>query len=497
MAYVHQWFNGRKKNLLADFIVGTIDQLLLMALKQKHVMLRHLGLAGKVIIIDECHAYDAYMSQYLKMALRWLGAYGTPVIVLSATLPIEKRREVIGAYLDNENITGEWTQNLSYPLITYTDGNKVTCLSVKPDGNNVTVAVKRLETERIADNLEELLSGGGCAGVIMDTVRRAQNMARILRERFGADIVQLIHSRFIAADRIDKEKELRGILGKEGIKRPKGSEKLIVVGTQVLEQSLDIDFDVMITDIAPMDLLLQRLGRLHRHNRSRPDKLRNPVCFITGIDEDDFEEGIDRVYHKYLLMRTRDLLDIRDRDVKISLPKDIAPLVNAVYDSNAKQTKEKEDFENKIKEKERAANTFRIRKPLRKPDKTLEDWLSTDVDDNRGEASVRDSHDSIEVLVIKESNHEFHMVNGTKLPKTGLDDELAACLARQRVAFPSMLSRKGTIEELESITKRHVPFWQNSPWLSGELFLILDENNAATLCGRKITYNEQDGLYID
>ena len=496
-AYVHEWFNGRKTAMLANFVVGTIDQLLLMALKQKHVMLRHLGLAGKVVIIDECHAYDAYMNHYLKMALTWLGEYGVPVIVLSATLPADKRRELVGAYLGKDNITGDWATKREYPLITYSDGDEIKSCVIGADGIGRDVLLERLEFDAIADKLEELLSEGGCAGVIMDTVHRAQLAASRLRERFGDSTVMLIHSRFIIPDRMEKERVLRDKLGKDCEDRPK---KLVVVGTQVLEQSLDIDFDVMITDIAPMDLLLQRIGRLHRHSEhdsNRSAKLCKPMCFITGIVDEEFERGIDRVYDKHLLIRTRDLLN--SLDGKVTLPGDIAHLVNDTYDKTIPQTPEKENWEKNLKEKENKAESFRIGAPMKKPNKTIVDWLRTSVDDDekKGEASVRDSYDSVEVLVVKKTVDGFSKLDGESIPATELDDKNAWELARQSVSLPIELSNMATIDELRKSTNTHGSIWQSSPWITGELFLILDDNGETELCGHKVKYTNMDGLQIE
>ena len=108
---------------------------------------------------------------------------------------------------------------------------------------------------------------------------------------------------------------------------PVRRDGLIVVGTQVLEQSLDIDFDVMVTELCPMDLLLQRIGRLHRHTwRSRPQPMQAAVCAVLDTGEDAFDEGSAAVYGKWLLWRTRELLP-----QTIRLPEEISPLVQQVY----------------------------------------------------------------------------------------------------------------------------------------------------------------------
>lgn len=129
---MNSYFAGNKLSILDDFTVGTIDQLLLMALKQKHLMLRHLGFSNKVVIIDEAHAYSTYMNIYLDQALKWLGSYKVPVIILSATLPLKRRNELIKAYLLGQNKKSkdiekpmDFETEKSYPLLSFTDGNKI------------------------------------------------------------------------------------------------------------------------------------------------------------------------------------------------------------------------------------------------------------------------------------------------------------------------------------------------------------------------------------
>jgi len=317
---VNQWFAGRKTSSLDDFVVGTIDQFLMLSLKQKHLFLRHLGFSKKVVIIDEVHAYDTYMSQYLKESITWMGAYGVPVILLSATLPADKRQEIIFAYMrgkrrlpiaERESLK-VMLKTRSYPLITYTDGDEVKIEEHFEKIDDKNVKIKSIDEENLISEIENLISDGGIVGIIVNTVKRGQKFARILSEYFGDDMVLLLHSGFISTERIKKENELLSMIGKNA-NRPK---KKIIIGTQVIEQSLDMDFDVLISDLSPIDLLIQRLGRLHRHINDRPYKLAEPKMFILGKNDGyEFEEGTRSVYSEYILMRTQYFLDKYDLEI--------------------------------------------------------------------------------------------------------------------------------------------------------------------------------------
>jgi len=515
---VHDWLSGRKKGILADFVIGTIDQVLMGGLKQKHLALRHLGLANKVIILDECHAYDAYMSQYLYKVLNWLGAYNVQVVVLSATLPGDKRKQLIDAYLNKdypqfdvveESILPDWATTYDYPIITYTSNNMVFQKNVNASRRNQYVEVNKIKTdEEIIPLLEKLLSEGGCAGIIVNTVKRAQRITGELRKIFGEENVLLLHSHFIAVDRAIKEKELFEKLGAKG-KRP---DKCIVVGTQVFEQSCDIDFDVLITDICPMDLLIQRIGRLHRHLRKRPTQLLKPQCFVIVDKLNEFDVGSELIYGKYLLMNTFSLLPSQ-----MKLPDDIPKLVQKTYDDkgvlispelqeeykNAK-AKQKRILDDKISR----AEDFQISSPYKRSSNLI-GWLDSLVKDDpsgkRGEATVRDIENTIEVLVVQKKNKELFILpwhpkfGGQKVPNDMPPPvDLARAIAECSIQLPRELCWQidNTISELERISLLELWAWQQSPWLKGELFLVLDKDLSAELCGYRLQYDKFYGLLL-
>lgn len=520
---VHQWFEGSKKSLLADFVVGTIDQFLLAALRQRHVMLRHLGLFGKVVILDECHAYDAYMNQYLDRALRWMGIYHVPVIILSATLPAARRAQLVQAYLGGDGLTMSkaqrrnreripapaWTKSRGYPLVTWTDGQQVHQHEIPLFGSSLEVALEPLAREDLTARLKALLVNGGYAGVIVNTVSRAQAIYQELAETFGAAQVTLAHARFIAPDRIRTETRLLGMLGKSMGSQPRSGTH-IVVGTQVIEQSLDLDFDVLVSDLCPMDLLLQRMGRLHRHERSRPLELTAPRCLILGLQEEGFEPGALAIYKAYPLLRTKALLP----EHSLRLPEDIPRLVQDVYDLDVCLPNEPPGYEQaqsewlKLLEKQRSqAGAYLLKSPFLED--ILNDWLINTPLEAAGEASVRDSAESLEVLVVvKNQDGLLSPLPWVDFPagKRRLDpllvpgEEAARYLARQSLRLPYALCHAGiihrSIEELEA-SNQPIAAWQDSPWLKGQLFLLLDAELRVSLCGIDLLYDKNRGLLIE
>ncbi|MBT1182145.1 CRISPR-associated endonuclease Cas3'' [Bifidobacterium sp. CP2] len=596
---VSEWMWGRKKGVLANFLVCTVDQVLMGALQMKHVVLRQLALANKVVVIDECHAYDAYMQEYLKRILEWLGGFRTPVILLSATLPERQRKEMAEAYLRGRE-SGEranapsptqdggvkrsaryrrrsrsrfgavasranavdggssvvvasgsgTTCDEAYPLITYSSGDRLRMQAVEPSGRTLRVTCRLMsdDDDSLTVLLDGLLRDGGCIGVICDTVPRAQHVEALLSERYGNDWIRLTHARFMDMDRMDNERELRELLGpRSTLANGRRPERLIVVGTQVLEQSLDIDFDALITDIAPVDLLMQRLGRVHRHVRGagqqdRPIPLRAASCHIRGIAEWDagiprFDGGVQTVYEEASLLETLGVLglDVPGASMEASLPKDIASTVRIAYREHAEETIPKtwrESYAKAVasrtdrqeKKRERARH-YRI-KSLRSmigEEETLVDWFKTtaidDTDDDKGQRAVRDTQETVEVMLLRRRDDSIRLLPwvgdarhgiepGAEVPTNSVpDDRLALLISQCSVRLPIAMSGyggkgiDGLIKELELGCVDETMVWRDSPWLAGKLAVFLEEEAdgglRTSLNGYVVRYDRRAGLYVE
>ncbi|MFJ8676392.1 type I-E CRISPR-associated protein Cse1/CasA [Streptomyces sp. NPDC093589] len=521
----HQWLRGRKKGLLASFTVGTIDQVLFGGLKSRHLALRHLALAGKVVIIDEVHAYDAYMSTYLERVLEWLAAYKVPVILLSATLPAARRHALAEAYAGTGAGAGVDLRADAYPLLTAVAPGKEPLTAQPPaaSGRGTDIVLEPLDDDLLSlgERLERELAGGGCALVVRNTVDRVLEAAERLRERFGADRVTVAHSRFVAADRASKDRDLRDRFGPDGA-RPTGPH--VVVASQVVEQSLDIDFDLLVTDLAPVDLMLQRMGRVHRHSRQRPAQLRIARCLVTGVDwRSDPPEPIRGslgVYEgRHTLLRALGVLRPYLKGTPLSLPADISPLVQAAYGgapvgpehwAEALDEAHKE-YRAKLADKQARAEAFRLG-PVRRAGRAVIGWVDAgvgDADETRGgQAQVRDSEESVEVLVVQRRKDGTLTTlpgldrgrGGLELPEHTVPPRRAAeAVAASALSLPWHFSKPWVIDRtISELEKFQVGAWQakECPWLAGELILVLDEDCQTRLSGFDLRYSRADGLLV-
>jgi CRISPR-associated endonuclease/helicase Cas3 len=266
-AFCADWIaRSNKQAFLAQVGAGTIDQALLAVLPARHQSLRLWGLADKILVIDEAHAYDAYMSKEIERLLHFHAAFGGSAIILSATLPKAKRGALAHAFIEGAQEGGKssWLPAQdAYPLATLIAAGteSETPLALR-DSLQREVVVQRIASldDAHARALDAARHGGAVA-LIRNTVDEAIASHQALAPQF--DDVLLFHARFAMGDRQARETEVLGRFGKD----TKGRRNAILVATQVIEQSLDLDFDLVITDLAPVDLLIQRAGRLWRHDR--------------------------------------------------------------------------------------------------------------------------------------------------------------------------------------------------------------------------------------
>lgn len=526
---VDQWLRGRKKGVLASIVVGTIDQVLFAGLQTKHLALRHLALTGKVVVVDEVHAADDYMRAYLCRVLEWLGRYGTPVILMSATLPSSQRQQLVDAYrVGRGGAADPYEVEAGYPRITTVTGDVVgEVIDAGVGGRRVGVEFVDDAVDSIAQRLADEVADGGCAAAIVNTVGRSQDLYEALVRLLPESDVVLVHSRFIGPHRMAKEELLRNLLGPPGPGRQRPS-RLVVVGTQVLEQSLDIDVDVMVTDIAPVDLVLQRAGRLHRHDRpgaDRPPRLRSPRLLVAGAG---VAPSLDTppqpaasavaVYRLHRLLRATEMLLTADEAV-LTLPGDIPRMVEGAYDEDrappaawgADWARSAADDMRRRLDAVVAAESYMLPKVHHQGSMIglLPAAVPAEADDleRTGRSQVRDSEDSLEVMLAVRGDDDLVRVpsgaecGGQAVPLVlgDRDRRVAMALAACTVRLPRSLTHPGIIEQVIADLEAEpvVAAWQDDPFLAGQLLVIISPDGEGSVLGRRVTYDPIIGLRVE
>ena len=354
----NEWFvDTRKKSLLAEVGVGTLDQALMAVMPFKHQSLRLLGLRHKLLILDEVHAYDSYMVKLLESLLHYHASQGGSAIILTATLPFFLREKLLNAFYSGLTSTpSPLTLNTDLPFPLFTQLNQKNLVEQAIETRDeVKRQVNINWINNISSGIEKIKSAieqGKIICWIKNSVADAISLYQQIKQNLHLDSKQILlfHSRFAYCDRLTIEQKTIEWAGKTSNNTIRSAK--IIIATQVIEQSLDLDFDEMISDIAPIDLLIQRAGRLQRHVRDKhgniksathqnqPRDERNPpilTVFAPTWQDDPSEDWLDNpefrntkyVYanHAYLWFTQRVL---RERGV-ITMPEEARLLIEAVY----------------------------------------------------------------------------------------------------------------------------------------------------------------------
>lgn len=521
----HAWFGGRK-SLLSDFSVSTVDQLLMTALKSRYVTLRHLGVSGKVIIFDEVHSLDPYSTSYLERTLMWLAAHQVSVILLSATLDsaVQGRLEQAYARGLGRRRPSTAVQLPSYPQVSVTtvEGTQRYDVEVLDEHRQIHLDIIDDDLALLRRRVEQLTSEGGIVGIVCNTVQRAQNAYRTLSDCWPEETV-LLHSQLTAAQRARIEAHLTDQLGKRSSRdhadpasqRP---YRQIVVGTQVLEQSLDVDFDLLVSDFAPVDALAQRAGRLHRHDRpdsDRPSQLRCARMLLRGFTRRGpqpplFDPGSESVYGGYRLLASAAALSDNFAEGAWCIRHDLYPKVEAVgtgsitvpseWESEFQQAQR--DHNQAVKNAYRRASAHQISTPGRTNNdlgRALSgaDTLDADRSEEIVAASVRDIEPSLEAILVMEHDGLLYplpwltagqtdAISETQAPPTWL----SKLLADSTVRLPRWLVPPYQVDEaIDSLEATRIGAWQSDFRLKGQLVLTIDSDFRGQVLGTHFRFH--------
>ncbi|TIC82195.1 CRISPR-associated helicase Cas3' [Nocardioides sp. GY 10113] len=341
------WFRGRHRALLSPIAVGTVDQLLSGVLKHKFNFMRLLGAFDATLVLDEVHSYDPYMAELVRRLLEWCGALGIDVILLSATLPSAQVHTYVNAYRHGlelppvDDIALSNPMHLHQPASTLgaearTADMAVTALSDTTPAarREITLQHRTVRHGRLANavvaEVEALLREHPAAkvGVIVNTVNVAQDVADRLRGSVTG--LHVLHSRMTGSQRYDAT-----TAALEEFSKTSRATAAVLVATQVAEQSLDVDFDVLVTQLAPAPSLLQRCGRVWRHvttNPARPAAAR-PVSTPTVIVVSPLEVAWPGTLPYTVAEMQRTWTHALDKGARgrVLIPDDLAPMVDAAH----------------------------------------------------------------------------------------------------------------------------------------------------------------------
>jgi CRISPR-associated endonuclease/helicase Cas3 len=415
------------------------------------------------------------------------------VIVMSATLPAKKRAALLEAF-DAKNM-----EDVKYPRITRVINGESKTVHV-PASSSKRVRLERLaQSDRaVCDKLLELTFEGGCVACIVNTVDRAQRLYRKLQGNTQGVPVMLFHARYPVSDRQQRELACLGAFSKDGARaNPNRPERTILIATQVVEQSLDLDFDAMISDLAPVDLLLQRAGRLHRHevNTSTRGRHTEPTLYVSGLEPDGTEPDLgqnywNRVYDEYILLRSWRALEPYER---LEFPDDIDALVQLVYGDavlegldDALRERLAETRE-KLERDEGRDGLDAIRAVIGDPRDTswenpTRGFRSHPEDEPTAgtkRVSTRKGEESVTVVVLFKIGGKYFLDPGNTQPvifKPKLNLEQAKTIYARSLR----LSRWSVVKGIEGHVKENfksIP-WQETPLLQGIMPLVLEDGLA-------------------
>lgn len=318
----HLWTSRNRHKMLYPFAVGTVDQIIKTILYYKYACISLIGLSDKVLIIDEVHAYDCYMLTELKALIKWCRFLDIPVILLSATLPTLTKEQLLVAAGCSKNAL---VNKDAYPLITtYSKEKGLNFIEVPCDGRVFNLNI--VETPELDKEWEHQLSlkYDGCTAFIKGTVDDTWELFDYAKKKRLRTL--MFHSRDSVVHKENKTLKLLKLLGKDKSHRPK---RLAVTATSIIEQSLDIDFDRMVTSVAPIDLLIQRFGRVWRHSDEGTIRehgtVVNPLTIIIPTQQNKF---LTNLYNKVILYKTVYALK---GITQLDTVKDARRLIDTVY----------------------------------------------------------------------------------------------------------------------------------------------------------------------